>query len=130
MILSGWKEIAHHLRCGVRSAQRWERLGLPIKRLSGSRRGIVIADSEQLDSWRRYNAFWRTKNLDILANVERAKQLRKEIREAVELLRSRREALRKELGEIRGKRRKKSPSPERSKRHEASHLTTERKRGI
>jgi hypothetical protein len=28
MVLNGWKEIARHFRCGVRTVQRWEHLGL------------------------------------------------------------------------------------------------------
>jgi len=32
MILSGWKEIASYLHCGVRTVQRWEVDGLPIYR--------------------------------------------------------------------------------------------------
>jgi len=27
MLLTGWKEIAEHPRCGMRTVQRWERLG-------------------------------------------------------------------------------------------------------
>lgn len=50
MVLSGWKEIANHLRCGVRTAQRWENLGtgLPIRRHRG---GGVCALPEELDQW-------------------------------------------------------------------------------
>jgi CheY-like chemotaxis protein len=52
MILTGWKSIARHLQCGVRSAQRWEMdLGLPIKRPAGGERHLVFAFSEELDDW-------------------------------------------------------------------------------
>jgi hypothetical protein len=32
MILKGWKDIAKYLGCGVRTVQRWEKLGLPVRR--------------------------------------------------------------------------------------------------
>ena len=51
MTLSGWKEIAEHLRCGVRTAQRWQALGLPIRRIGRGSRAPVLADSEKLDRW-------------------------------------------------------------------------------
>ena len=53
MILSGWKEIAGYLRCGVRTVQRWEADGLPIHRPSPAKRSHVIAHSEELDRWVR-----------------------------------------------------------------------------
>jgi hypothetical protein len=51
VILTGWKEISRHLRFGVRTVQRWQDEGLPVKRISNSRRSPVVADSEQLDAW-------------------------------------------------------------------------------
>ena len=32
MILTSWKEIASHLNYAVRTAQRWEQHGLPVRR--------------------------------------------------------------------------------------------------
>ena len=49
--LQGWKEIATYLRMGVRTVQRWERLGLPIHRLAGRDTGAVYAFSIELDKW-------------------------------------------------------------------------------
>jgi hypothetical protein len=50
MILKSWKEIANHLHCGVRTAQRWEQeFGLPIRRPPD--RNVVLAISEELDEW-------------------------------------------------------------------------------
>jgi len=112
MILNSWKEIAQHLQCGVRSAQRWEQLGLPIKRPFRGQRSAVVADSDELDSWRRDNAFWREKDFDMLADVQRARKLRAEAREARALLRSRMEALKQELAAIRKKRRRRAPESE------------------
>jgi len=51
MVLTGWKEIAMHLRCGVRTAQRWEtRTGLPVRRRDY---GQVLAFSDEIDEWLR-----------------------------------------------------------------------------
>src|SRR5215831_20149916 len=50
-LLSGWKEIADHLHLNVRTAQRWEKLGLPVRRPYESTCSPVIADSEELDQW-------------------------------------------------------------------------------
>jgi hypothetical protein len=52
-ILNGWKEIAAHLRLQVRTAQRWERLGLPVHRVSSSSRSPVVASSDELELWAR-----------------------------------------------------------------------------
>src|SRR5881392_808370 len=51
MILSGWKEIAGHLRRGVRTVQRWEHYGLPVRRPAGRSRSAVFAISEEIDRW-------------------------------------------------------------------------------
>jgi CheY-like chemotaxis protein len=52
MVLNGWKEIAQHFRCGVRTVQRWEcmGLGLPVHRPKQGT-GPVCAFSEDLDDW-------------------------------------------------------------------------------
>ena len=52
-LLSGWKEIAEHLHLGVRTAQRWERLGLPVRRVSDSPCSPVVAIPDELDLWAR-----------------------------------------------------------------------------
>jgi hypothetical protein len=51
VLLRGWKEIAAHLRCGVRTAQRYAGRDLPVKRLGRSRKASVMADSTDLDRW-------------------------------------------------------------------------------
>ena len=101
MILSGWKDIAHCLGCGVRTAQRWEDKGLPVKRPLPGKRSHVVTTSEQLDSWARDGVFWRTENLDSLANIERARELRAEIKRARETLHQKLGELRKELATLR-----------------------------
>ena len=51
--LSGWKEIAVHMHQGVRTVQRWERLGLPAHRIGKGKRAPVVAFAEELDAWER-----------------------------------------------------------------------------
>lgn len=52
-LLSGWKEIAAYMHHGVRTVQRWERIGLPVRRVGNSDRSPVIAVPEELDVWTR-----------------------------------------------------------------------------
>jgi hypothetical protein len=52
-LLSGWKEIANYMHQGVRTVQRWEAIGLPVRRVKNRRRGPVIAFAEDLDAWAR-----------------------------------------------------------------------------
>jgi Tol biopolymer transport system component len=48
--LDSWKEIAAHLKRGVRTVQRWERVsGLPVHRLDPQ--GSVFAYKSELDAW-------------------------------------------------------------------------------
>jgi WD40-like Beta Propeller Repeat len=48
--LDSWKEIAAHLKRGVRTVQRWERVGgLPVHRLDPQ--GSVFAYKAELDAW-------------------------------------------------------------------------------
>ena len=50
--LSGWKEIAAHLRRSVRTAQRWEaELGLPVQRVTTLKGQVIFASRAQLDDW-------------------------------------------------------------------------------
>jgi hypothetical protein len=50
-ILNGWKEISSYLRMGVRTVQRYEEFGLPVRRPGGRRRGSVFATKAELDAW-------------------------------------------------------------------------------
>lgn len=52
-ILNSWKEIASHLGRGVRTVQRWEHLGLPVRRPRGKSRSAVIALADEIDAWLR-----------------------------------------------------------------------------
>ena len=50
-ILNGWKEISSYLRMGIRTAQRYEEFGLPVRRPAGRHTGSVMATKIQLDAW-------------------------------------------------------------------------------
>lgn len=50
-LLSSWKEISQYLKCGVRTAQRYERLGLPVHRVSVTPKAAVRANAKELDGW-------------------------------------------------------------------------------
>jgi CheY-like chemotaxis protein len=50
-ILNGWKEIAQYLGRGVRTVQRWEALGLPIRRPHVKNRSAVVAFRNELEEW-------------------------------------------------------------------------------
>ena len=50
-LLNGWKEIAAHMGRGVRTVQRWESLGLPIRRPNGRLRSAVFARADEVDTW-------------------------------------------------------------------------------
>ena len=52
-LLSGWKEIANYMHQGVRTVQRWEAIGLPVRRVRATKPSPVIAFAEDLDSWAR-----------------------------------------------------------------------------
>jgi len=104
VILTGWKEIAQYLKCGVRTVQRWESDGLPIKRPHPGKRSHVVADSSQLDSWVHDNAFWRAKDRDLLDIIVRNRALRAETRKARADLHSKMQELRKEMAALRAKR--------------------------
>jgi tetratricopeptide (TPR) repeat protein len=50
--LNSWKEIAAHLKCGERTAKRWEKTrALPVRRLPGGP-GLVFALKSEIDAWR------------------------------------------------------------------------------
>jgi len=97
MILSGWKDIADHLRCGVRTAQRWEEGGLPVSRPFPSGRSHVVADSQELDLWLRDGVAWRRGNSNLIARIERCRKLRADVQSARQTLREKVAVLRREV---------------------------------
>jgi len=57
VLLNSWKEIAAYLKCGVRTAQRWQRdLHMPVMRVREGKRGPVMANSEASDKWIEHRA--------------------------------------------------------------------------
>ena len=50
-LLNSWKEIASYLGRGIRTVQRWEKMGLPVRRLGSGHRSPVVADARDLDRW-------------------------------------------------------------------------------
>lgn len=86
MILTSWKEIASRLNCAVRTAQRWERNGLPVSRPIPGRRGHVTADAEMLESWLRDSVFWRRKDVVRLSEIQRSRILRAQAKHSRETL--------------------------------------------
>ena len=86
MILSGWKEIAGYLHCGVRTVQRWEAEGLPIHRPATGRRSHVIADSTELDRWVRRSAI-TSGSLSVLTAIDNSKRLQRETKARILQLR-------------------------------------------
>ena len=50
--LTSWKDVAFHLRKSVRTAQRWEQVGLPIRRPSDNpAKSSILAYTFELDAW-------------------------------------------------------------------------------
>lgn len=78
MVLSGWKEIAQYLHCGVRTVQRWEAEGLPVHRPSPHKRSHVIAQSEELDRWIRTGSVPGCDYPDLNASLTTAQRLYRE----------------------------------------------------
>ena len=87
MILSGWKEIAQYLRCGVRTAQRWQSKGLPVRRAYPGPRAPVLAVSEEIDVWRGAGTFpVHRKDPYTREIVMRSQALRAQVRQSRETL--------------------------------------------
>lgn len=104
MLLIGWKEISKYLRFGIRTVQRWERNGLPVKRVNNSPRSPVVADSEELDAWILHRMQLPTGASQELAdNRKRARELRLQGQEIRKELQERMAVLRKTLAEARAK---------------------------
>jgi hypothetical protein len=55
-VLNSWKDIAQFLKCGVRTAQRWERdLDLPVYRPRPGKRGPVCAFPNEIRLWLQHH---------------------------------------------------------------------------
>jgi phage terminase Nu1 subunit (DNA packaging protein) len=108
MVLSGWKDIAAYLRCGIRTVQRWERKGIPVHRPVPSKRSHVIAYSEELDWWIRDHQPHHPPPDHVVVTISRAKRLCEDSRSNLANLRARMQELRQEMTSLRRRRRKAS----------------------
>lgn len=107
MILTGWKEIAKHLRYGVRTVQRWEGKGLPVKHVNDGPRSPVVADSEELDAWiLRRSSIPPEAPKDLTENLRRARELQLQINQSRKELAERVQVFRKGIAELRANRMK------------------------
>lgn len=109
MILSGWKEIASYLHCGVRTVQRWEAEGLPVHRPAPHKRSHVIAHSEELDRWVRNGSTPTSEYPTLIASLSAARKLNAEHRARLAELRQRVLELRRGVAEIRERRTRRFP---------------------
>ncbi len=50
-LFSSWKEIADYLKCDLRTCRRWEKLGLPVYRLTSTSKARVFAYRDEIDEW-------------------------------------------------------------------------------
>jgi hypothetical protein len=121
-VLTSWTDIARYMGKGVRTVQRWEQdFGLPVRRPQGSNKKAVLARPRDLDAWVALRCTSRAERVPIdgsgwinfarpslsltalsllNARIETARLLRdnnlaltKEVKAAVEELRSRVESI-------------------------------------
>lgn len=104
MILSGWKEIAQYLHCGVRTVQRWESEGLRVHRPTPSKGGHVIAHSEELDRWVRCGGGSGLGYPELSASIIYAQKLHGETHTKLAELQAKVLTLRDGLAELRARR--------------------------
>jgi len=88
-LLNSWKEIAAYLGRGVRTVQRWETMGLPVRRLNNGRRAPVVADTRDIDAWfesAQAHGFTIRQSSDqllfrgaLVASIQQARLLRSEL---------------------------------------------------
>lgn len=104
MILSGWKEIALYLHCGVLTVQRWETEGLPIHRPTPGKRSHVIAHSEELDRWVRSGGISGPEYPTLSASINYAQRLHGETQARLSELRARVLKLRERVAELQARR--------------------------
>lgn len=88
LILNGWKEIANHMRRGVRTVQRWESLGLPVHRPSNRLGASVIANAGEIDEW-------------LIKTRARPQDLLRGLQARIKLLELENAALRREIMQLR-----------------------------
>jgi phage terminase Nu1 subunit (DNA packaging protein) len=105
MVVTGWKDIANYLRCGIRTVQRWEEGGMPIHRPLPGKRSHVVAYTEELDWWVRDHQPRHAVPDNVIVSIAKAQKLREEARSRRAELRTHMQALRHEIEGLRAKRR-------------------------
>lgn len=100
MLLTGWKEIANYLHCGVRTAQRCEHKGVPIIRRMPGSHAHVIAYSQHVDRWLKQSKDCVPVISKLQVEIEHTQQLLLNLSQEHRQLRLR---LRRELASIRTK---------------------------
>jgi hypothetical protein len=100
-ILNGWKEIGECLHRTPRSAQRWERLGLPVRRISNSSHSPIIAYSDEIERWARAKATLSSGD-SLPTELVAFRATRRETRELVKQLRAARIEHKEAVEAIRG----------------------------
>ena len=102
--LNGWKDIAMYVGRGVRTVQRWEALGLPVRRPKSRLRSAVVCTTEEVDAWLESCGNGRIEESSRLERAEDYARLATELsllRSRLEQLRTENETLRNELDILR-----------------------------
>lgn len=101
-ILNGWKEIADYVGRGVRTVQRWEALGLPIRRPNARLRSAVVTTAGEIDAWLEHCGDGRSVGNNLAGGpYDRLEQEVVALRLEVEKLRGEAQSLREQLDPIR-----------------------------
>jgi hypothetical protein len=79
-LLNSWKEIASYIGRGVRTAQRWEQYGLPVRRVAPGPRASVIADAHEIDQWLRSARTSQIRELDARTDFALRSELSKNVK--------------------------------------------------
>ena len=94
VILTSWKEVAHHLGRSVRTVQRWEaQFGLPVQRPDGHQTGIIHASTAELDEWLATQwspkrVPWAIQTDSVAEVIDASHELRTQHRKLIEMLQS------------------------------------------
>jgi len=79
MILNSWKEIASYLRCSVRTAQRLENAGMPVRRPAGHSRSAVVALTDEIEMWLKSSKTGQGAVTGVVFETERGIHIRAEM---------------------------------------------------
>jgi hypothetical protein len=103
MLLQGSKEIAHYLRCGVRTAQRWAQQGMPTRRIRIGPRGPVIAYLQEIDQWLKHELAKSRGRREARNIIRRSRELRVELEKTRQSFRREVDLLNRELAALRAR---------------------------